>query len=245
MRVQQGTDEKAVILLSGGVDSSTSLSKAIKDGFDLFPVLFRYGQKHSREIESSLRIAEHYGKAVKIIDVDLTQIGGSSLTSEMDIQDHDPEKIGDSIPSTYVPSRNIIFLSIAASYAETVGAHTLIYGANSIDYSGYPDCRPEFVNAMEKALKLGTKQGTENGFRIIVPLQYLTKGEIIRMGKSLHVPYQYTWSCYRGGKKACGKCDSCILRLRGFMEAGEVDPIEYEIYPAFYEEYLKNKNGGN
>lgn len=232
-------DKKAVVLLSGGIDSSTSLAQAIGEGYTVFPVLFKYGQRHSREVESSLRIAEHYGKVVKVIEVDLTQIGGSSLTSEMEVEDHDPDSIGESIPATYVPSRNIIFLSLAASYAETVGADTLIYGANSVDYSGYPDCRPEFVNAMEHALSLGTRTGNNNGFRIVVPLQFLTKGEIVRKGIELEVPFSLTWSCYRGGKKACGTCDSCVLRLKGFMEAGYRDPIEYSEYPAFYRHYLE------
>ncbi len=239
--VQQGKGKRAVILLSGGLDSSTSLAKALSEGYDVHPVLFHYGQRHSRELESSLRIAEYYGLKVKRINVDLTQIGGSSLTSDMNVEDHNPEDIGSEIPSTYVPSRNIIFLSMAASYAETINANTIIYGANSVDYSGYPDCRPEFVSAMEKALALGTKIGNESGFSIEVPLQFLTKTEIIKLGSELDVPYELTWSCYRGGDKACGHCDSCILRLKGFMGAGITDPVEYLDYPEFYREFLQRK----
>lgn len=237
--VQQGKNKQAVLMLSGGVDSSTVAAKAISEGYSIFPVLFHYGQRHSRETESSLKIAEHYGLDIKTINMDLRQIGGSSLTSAMDVEYHSPQEIGKEIPTTYVPSRNIIFLSIAASYAETLGISTILYGANSVDYSGYPDCRPEFVKAMERALSLGTKIGTENEFRILVPLQNLTKGEIISMGTQLGVPYELTWSCYEGEERACGKCDSCLLRLRGFMDAGMKDPIEYSEYPDFYREYIE------
>lgn len=226
-------------MLSGGVDSSTSAAEALSEGYELFPLLFQYGQRHSREMESALKISKHYGLDAKTINVDLRQIGGSSLTSSMDVDYHDPEEIGKNIPTTYVPSRNIIFLSIAASYAETLGVNTVIYGANSVDYSGYPDCRPEFADAMGKALSLGTKIGTEKGFRIMVPLQHMTKADIIRMGSRLKVPYELTWSCYRGEEKACGRCDSCLLRLRGFMEAGLQDPVEYSEYPGFYREYIE------
>lgn len=240
VRVPQEKNRKAVILLSGGIDSSTALARAVADGYELYPLLFRYGQRHSREADSSIAVAEHYGLRVKQIEVDLSQIGGSSLTSGMEVQDHSPEEIGKEIPTTYVPSRNIIFLSMAASFAEVIGASCIIYGANSVDYSGYPDCRPEFVNAMEMALNLGTKAGTETGFRISAPLQYLTKGEIIKQGRRLKVPYELTWSCYRGGEKACGKCDSCVIRLKGFMEAGLPDPLEYSYVPGFYRDFLEN-----
>jgi len=233
-------DRKAVILLSGGVDSSTALALSLKNGYQVNPISFEYGQRHSRENESSRKIAEHYGLKLKEFSIDLRQIGGSSLTSEAAVEDHSPDEIGSTIPNTYVPSRNIIFLSIAASYAETIGARTIIYGANSVDYSGYPDCRPSFVNYMERALQEGTKIGTEEGMSVVAPLQYLSKGEIIRMGLKLGVPYKLTWSCYRGGEKACGRCDSCILRLKGFMEAGSPDPIEYESLPEFYQTFLNN-----
>ncbi len=230
-----------MILLSGGIDSSTAVAKSLEDGYALYPLLFNYGQRHSRELDSSRKIAEHYSLKVKTIQVDLTQIGGSSLTSGEEVDNHEFEDIGKSIPTTYVPSRNIIFLSMASSYAEVVGATSIIYGANSVDYSGYPDCRPEFVRAMERALNLGTKKGVESGFRIEAPLQYLTKGEIIREGLKLGVPYELTWSCYRGEEKACGKCDSCLLRLKGFMEANSVDPVDYSSYPDFYAEYIDKK----
>lgn len=237
---QEG-NRKTVILLSGGLDSSTSAAKMIHEGYSVYPVSFSYGQRHSRELESALRISRHFNLELKEISIDLTQIGGSSLTSSQDLKDHPVEEIGREIPSTYVPSRNIIFLSLASSYAEVIGASTITYGANSVDYSGYPDCRPEFVSAMEKTLNLGTKSGIDSGIRIVAPLQFLTKGEIIKQGIELKVPYQYTWSCYRGGDRACGTCDSCILRLKGFVEADIPDPLEYERLPDFYVEFLNKK----
>lgn len=179
-------------------------------------------------------MARHFGVPHKVIDIDLRQIGGSSLTSDTPVPSRKMNEISEEIPVTYVPSRNIIFLALAAAYAETIEADEIFIGANAVDYSGYPDCRPEFFNSMEKTLTLGTKLGIEKGIRINVPLQYLTKGEIIRKGTLLDVPYEMTTSCYNGNAKACGQCDSCLLRLKGFQEVGIPDPVEYEQYPDFY-----------
>ena len=174
--------------------------------------------------------------------MDLRQIGGSALTDNINVPERELNGIKDEIPVTYVPARNTIFLSIASAYAEIVGAGNIFIGANAIDYSGYPDCRPEYFNAMEKAINLGTELGLKNRININVPLQYLTKSEIIKLGRKLGVPYKYTWSCYNGREKACGKCDSCLLRLKGFMDADDFDEIEYENYPDFYDEYLRRNH---
>lgn len=171
--------------------------------------------------------------------MDFQQIGSSSLTSSMPVEKRDLLAIGNSIPSSYVPARNSIFLTIAAAFAESLDARTIFIGANAVDYSGYPDCRPEFFSSMERSINLGTKAGINGRIRIAVPLQFLTKGEIIRKGFSLNVPYEMTYSCYNGEDEACGECDSCLLRLKGFMEAGIHDPIKYKKYPEFYLDFLK------
>ncbi len=233
---------RAVVLLSGGLDSSTVLAMAIDMGYEVHALSFDYGQRHSRELESAKRIAEYYKVPHKIIKIDLRQIGGSALTDDIDVPERSEEEIGGGIPITYVPARNTILLSYALGYAEVIDADAIFYGANAIDYSGYPDCRPEYVEAFEKCANLGTKRGVEGKpIKILAPIINMTKADIIRKGMELGVPYELTWSCYRGGKKACGKCDSCILRLKGFMEAGYEDPLEYESYPEFYLEYLKGR----
>lgn len=234
--------EKAVCLLSGGLDSATVLALAGSRGYECHAISFSYGQRHERELQASGRIAEHYGVDRVVSDIDLRHIAKSSLTGHGEIQKRDLQEISGEIPNTYVPSRNIIFLSIAASYAESIGARHIFIGANAIDYSGYPDCRPEFYNAFEQALNAGTKSGTEEGFRIHVPLQFLKKSEIIELGTKLGVPYGMTTSCYEGGEEACGECDSCILRLQGFMEAGLEDPIKYRKFPGDYDRYLKGRH---
>jgi len=218
--------KKAVVLLSGGLDSTTCLSQAIKDGFEAYPLSFDYGQRHNKELLCAELICKYYNISThKIIRID--NVGGSALT-DRDIEV--PEYSGKSeIPVTYVPARNIIFLSYAAGYAEVIGAEAIYIGVNAIDYSGYPDCRPEFINAFEAMLRVGTKNGVEgNPISIKAPLLKLSKAEIITLANSNGAPLHLTTSCYKGGEKACGVCDSCILRLRGFMEAGLTDVIEYE-----------------
>ena len=233
---------KAVVLLSGGLDSSTVLAIALERGYDVHALSFDYGQRHSRELESAKKIARYFNVPHKIIKIDLRQIGGSALTDNIEVPERQVEDIEKEIPITYVPARNTILLSLALGYAEVIDADAIFYGANAIDYSGYPDCRPEYVEAFERVANLGTKRGVEGKpIKIIAPIIHMTKAEIIKKGMELGVPYELTWSCYRGEKKACGKCDSCLLRLKGFMEAGYEDPLDYETYPEFYIEYLKKK----
>ncbi len=233
---------RAVVLLSGGLDSSTVLAMALDMGYEVHALSFDYGQRHARELESARKIAEYYNVPHKILKIDLRQIGGSALTDDIEVPSRSVEDIEKEIPITYVPARNTILLSYALAYAEVIEADAIFYGANAIDYSGYPDCRPEYVEAFEKCANLGTKRGvTGNPIKIIAPIIHMTKAEIIKKGMELGVPYELTWSCYRGGEKACGRCDSCLLRLKGFMEAGHEDPLEYEHYPEFYLEYIRRK----
>ena len=224
--------KKAVCLISGGIDSSVSAFLAKKEGFELYSLSFNYGQRHKKEIDCAKQIASAV-KAKKhiIFDVDLSKFGGSSLVDESSNipKKHDLKDLGKSIPNTYVPARNTVFLSIALAYAETIDADAIFIGANSVDYSGYPDCRPEYIKAFQAMANLATKRGVEqNPIEIKTPLINLTKAEIIKKGMELNVPFEKTWSCYVGDKKACGKCDSCLLRLKGFKEAGKTDPIKYE-----------------
>ncbi|MDD1743470.1 MAG: 7-cyano-7-deazaguanine synthase QueC [Methanomassiliicoccales archaeon] len=225
--------KKAVVLLSGGLDSTVTLAYALSTGREMIPVSFRYGQRHSRELEAAQAVARYYGlKNHVIIDLDLSAFRKSALTAdEVQVPKRDSVKeIREGIPVTYVPARNIIFLSIAAGIAETEEAGEIFIGANSIDYSGYPDCRPEFFDAFEVALRKGTKAGIEGrGMKIMHPILRMTKAEIVRLGIELKAPLRLTWSCYEGGIKACGRCDSCLLRLKGFQEAGFKDEIEYEV----------------
>ncbi|RLF49563.1 MAG: 7-cyano-7-deazaguanine synthase QueC [Thermoplasmata archaeon] len=227
--------KKAVVLLSGGIDSSTTLAIALDMGYECHGLTFRYGQRHEKEVKCAEKIAKHYGIMHRVVNLDLSWMGGSALFSGEipERRAKDIRKIlSGRIPSTYVPARNTVLIAISAGYAEVIGAEAIFIGANAIDYSGYPDCRPEYLNAMEKAINLGTKVGIEGGgIKIIAPLLTMTKAEIIRKGAELGVPYDLTWSCYRGGDKACGRCDSCILRLKGFKEAGIKDPIAYEFVP--------------
>ncbi|TYQ16151.1 UNVERIFIED_CONTAM: 7-cyano-7-deazaguanine synthase [Acetivibrio alkalicellulosi] len=216
---------RAVVLLSGGLDSATCLSLAIRDGYDVYPLSFDYGQRHKKELLSAKKIVEYYEiKQHKIIQTG--NVGGSALT-DMDIEV--PEYKGlPSIPITYVPARNLIFLSYAVGYAETIDASVIYIGVNAVDYSGYPDCRPEFIEAFEKVIKVGTKGGV-NGkpIEILTPLVNLSKAEIIKLACEINAPIHLTTSCYKGDEKACGICDSCSLRLKGFEEAGIVDTVEY------------------
>ncbi len=219
---------KAICLLSGGLDSSTVIYYAKDQGYEVYALSFDYGQRHKRELDAAKNIASSVGaKEHKILKVDLTQIGGSALTDQnIEVPlDREMEEMTSEIPVTYVPMRNTIFLAFAAAYAEIIGADTIFAGMNFIDYSGYPDCRPEYIKAMQKAIQLGSKAQNIN---IKTPIIHMDKREIIQLGSKLNVPYEKTWSCYKGGKKACGQCDSCLLRLNGFEMAGLIDPIEYE-----------------
>ena len=223
--------EKAVILLSGGLDSCTCMAVAQVEGYELYPISFDYHQRHDRELDCAKRIAAHY-HAVEhlIIETNMNAVGGSALTDNaIDVPEGVVERT--EIPVTYVPARNLIFLSYALGYAERVGAAHLYIGVNSVDYSGYPDCRPAFIAAFQAVADAATAAATERRRRIVVetPLQHLSKGEIVRLGTKLGAPYELTTSCYRGGDEACGTCDSCILRLRGFAEAGRRDPIPYAV----------------
>ena len=221
--------EKAVVLLSGGLDSTTCMAVAKEQGKELYPISFDYHQRHSIELEGAKKIAAFYKvKRHLIIETNMEAIGGSALTDDsIAVPEGDVSRT--SVPVTYVPARNLIFLSYALGYAETIGARSVYIGVNSVDYSGYPDCRPEFIAAFQAAADAATAAATERERRIIVetPLQHLSKGAIVQLGTKLGAPYEMTTSCYRGGAEACGVCDSCVLRLRGFAEAGRRDPIPY------------------
>lgn len=223
--------KKAVVILSGGLDSTTCMGFAKEAGYDMYPITFDYGQRHRIEINNARAVARFYGVADrhKIISLPfLRDFGGSALTdSSIDVPDATLPG-GEEIPVTYVPGRNLLFLSIAASYAEAAGAEALYIGVNALDYSGYPDCRPEFIEQFERTVTVGTKAGVEGRrFRVQTPLMHLTKADIIREGTRMGVPYHLTTSCYNGKEFACGVCDSCVLRLKGFAEAGLKDPVPY------------------
>ncbi len=224
----------AVVLLSGGLDSATTAAIALADGYRLFALSVDYGQRHRFELEAAARVARSLGVERHVIaTVGLDQFGGSALTDEIAVpMDRDESQISQGIPITYVPARNTVFLALALGYAEVVGAADLFIGVNAIDYSGYPDCRPEFIAEFEKLANLATKAGVENSlkFRIHTPLIRMTKAEIIRRGMDLGVDYSLTHSCYAPNETgvACGRCDACQLRLKGFAEAGLVDPIAYQ-----------------
>jgi queuosine biosynthesis protein QueC len=222
---------KAVILLSGGLDSSTVLYQAKADGCECYAISFDYQQRHRNELESARQIAESAGVVEhQIVSFDLSLWGGSALTdNRLDLpQNRTIEKMDESIPITYVPARNTIFLSFALAYAETIAASKIYLGVNALDYSGYPDCRPDYIQAMEEVFRLGTKQGREGDpITIESPLIHLKKTEIIKLGNRLGVPWGLTWSCYAGEEKACGICDSCRLRLTAFAELELTDPISY------------------
>ncbi|NMG20740.1 7-cyano-7-deazaguanine synthase QueC [Brasilonema bromeliae] len=222
---------KAVILLSGGLDSSTVLYQAIADGYNCHTISFDYQQRHRRELDSALAIAQKAGVVdQQVVKFDLRQWGGSALTDDaIELpQKRDLEEMSQSIPVTYVPARNTIFLSFALAYAETISAQCVYIGVNALDYSGYPDCRPDYIQAMQEVFRLGTKQGREGqSISIKTPLIQLKKTEIIQLGNKLGVPWELTWSCYLGGDVACGVCDSCRLRLAAFGELGLKDPLAY------------------
>ena len=222
------TQKRAVILLSGGLDSATVVAMARAEGYSCYTMSFDYGQRHRSELEAAARVARDLGVIEhKVIGLNLDGIGGSALTdSSIDV----PETLGEGIPVTYVPARNTVFLSLALGWAEVLQARDIFIGVNAVDYSGYPDCRPEFVEAFEVMANLATKAGVEgNGFRIQAPLQNLSKGQIVAAGTKLGVDYSLTVSCYQADAqgRACGKCDSCRLRAQGFADAGIADPTRY------------------
>jgi 7-cyano-7-deazaguanine synthase len=227
------TSRPAIVLLSGGLDSATALAMAKADGFAPYALSFRYGQRHSVELDRAREIAKAAGVVDHVIaEIDLRTFGGSALTADVDVPKHDA--VGDleeGIPITYVPARNTIFLSFALGWAEVLNSQDIFIGVNALDYSGYPDCRPEFIEAFETMANLATRIGTEGGrIKIHTPLIDLTKAEIIRRGVALGVDYGMTISCYDpdDGGLSCGHCDSCLLRRKGFEEAGMVDPTPYQ-----------------
>lgn len=226
-------NKKAVVLSSGGIDSTTAMAIAKNSGFSLFSLSFNYGQRHSHELESARKVAEFFEVSDHmIIDINLRKIGGSSLTDDINVpKDRDESEMSGGIPATYVPARNTIFLSYALAWAEVLEAEDIFIGVTAVDYSGYPDCRPEYIHAFEKMANLATKAGVENRTRLTVqtPLIKLTKAEIINIGNSLGVDYSITHSCYDPSPEglACGKCDSCIFRKKGFAESGIPDPTKY------------------
>jgi 7-cyano-7-deazaguanine synthase len=220
---------KAVILLSGGLDSSTVLYQARADGYECYAISFDYQQRHRRELKSALIVAQAAGVVKhQVVNFDLRQWGGSALTDNaIDLpQERSLASMAENIPVTYVPARNTIFLSFALAYAEAIASELVYIGVNALDYSGYPDCRPDYLHAMQEVFRLGTKQGREgNPIQIVAPLINLKKTEIIQLGNQLGVPWELTWSCYAGNLQPCGVCDSCRLRLAAFAELGLADPL--------------------
>lgn len=220
--------KKAIVLLSGGLDSTTALYLAKNQGFDeLYAITFLYGQKHDKELKSAQAVAKAVGiKEHKIVNLLLNQWHGCSLTDpDMEVKDGDAERTD--IPDTYVPARNMVFLSVAASWADALDITDIFIGVSEVDYSGYVDCREEFIKAMEQAVNLGTVLGAEKKQHITIhaPFMHMTKAEEIKLGEQLGVDFGLTWTCYRGGDKPCGTCDSCLLRAKAFEEAGVTDPL--------------------
>ena len=227
-------NKPAIILLSGGLDSTTCAAIAKKDGYDLHGLTINYGQKHNYELKAAKLVAQNFKfNSHAVIDIDLASFGGSSLVSkEIEVPKNRNLGIKDDIPSTYVPARNTVFLSIALAKAETINAFDIFIGVNAIDYSGYPDCRPEFILQFEKMMNVATKDAVQNvgKYKIHTPLIKLTKAEIIKKGQQLGIDYQITSSCYSPNKygQPCGQCDACKLRIKGFYDAGLADPLNYE-----------------
>ena len=228
------SSKKAVVLLSGGLDSSTCVAIAKDQGFEVYALSFRYGQRDNHELDAAEEIAKAMDiKRHEIIDIDLRAFGGSALTDDIDVpKGRSEHEMEEEIPVTYVPARNTIFLSFALAFAETLSCNDIFIGVNALDYSGYPDCRPEFIAAFQDMARLATKIGVEGdtGVRINTPLIDMTKAEIIKTGLELGVDYSLTNSCYDPDENgiACAECDSCLLRLKGFSEAGHSDPIAYQ-----------------
>jgi len=217
--------KKAVVLLSGGLDSSVAIHLAKSEGFEVYALSFNYGQKHSKEVECAKAISKKVGAVEhNIVTLQLNLWGGSSLTdSKMEVENGDVSRTD--IPQTYVPARNMVFLSVAASYAEAIGAQDIFIGVSEVDYSGYVDCREEFIRSMEQTINKGTVMGAEQGRKITIHTPFInkTKAEEIQLGEELKVDWSLTWSCYRGTEKPCGTCDSCLLRAKAFAEAGVMD----------------------
>ena len=227
-------EKKAIVLLSGGIDSTTTLAIAKSQGYEVYAMSFRYGQRHALEFERAEQITASMGvKKHTVVDIDLQSFGGSALTDNIEVpRDRSQEEMGTGIPVTYVPARNTIFLSFALAWAETLEADTIFIGVNALDYSGYPDCRPEYIEAYQRMADLATKTGVEGKtqLKIQTPLILMTKAEIVRKGTELGVDYGLTLSCYDPDiqGRACGTCDSCLLRKKGFIEAGISDPTKYQ-----------------
>jgi 7-cyano-7-deazaguanine synthase len=224
---------KAVVLLSGGLDSTTVLAHAQKEGFEVYAISFKYGQRHLVELEAARRVASAQGVAGHdVCDIDLRVFGGSALTADLDVPKRESASdVAADIPITYVPARNTVFLSFALAYAEVIGATDIFIGVSAVDYSGYPDCRPEYIEAYERMANLATRAGVEGTkLKIHTPLSTLTKAQTVELGLSLGVDYSLTSSCYDPDASGhpCGHCDSCLLRIRGFREAGTKDPLEYQ-----------------
>ena len=237
-REETKAKKRAIVLLSGGLDSTVTLAFALNEGYDVTALSFDYGQRHSIELENGRKVAEFYHIPRKVFKIDLTQIGGSALTDSIDVPENRSLDEMENIPSTFVPSRNMIFLSIASSYAYVNDINDIFIGVNAIDYSGYPDCRPAFINSMKDAIEKALLRNID----VHAPLIHMSKAQIVKLGVELKAPLELTHSCYEGRKKACGKCDSCQLRLAGFMQAGIPDPVEYEYYPPWYEKWLRQRS---
>jgi 7-cyano-7-deazaguanine synthase len=224
---------RTVVLLSGGMDSATALAMTIKEGSNVIALTFDYGQRHRKEIDAAQAVAKHFGvHDHRIASLDLTAIGGSALTDRRIPvpEQRRLEEMIQRIPATYVPARNTLLLAYALGLAEVTGAKEIVIAANAIDFSGYVDCRPEFYAAFQEVARLGTKRGVEGDvIEVRTPLIHMSKADIVREGQRLGVPWALTWSCYHGRAKACGVCDACQLRLKGFREAGVQDPVPYAV----------------
>jgi 7-cyano-7-deazaguanine synthase len=234
MTEETSNKRKAVVLLSGGLDSTTTLAVAQSEGYEIYALTFRYGQRHEAEIEAARRIAALSGVAEHVVaEIDLRAFGGSALTSDIAVpKGRAPEEMSEGIPVTYVPARNTIFLSFALAWAEVLGANDIFIGVNALDYSGYPDCRPEYIEAFQRMADLATKAGVEGRQKLVIhtPLISWTKAQIVKKGIELGVDYSLTVTCYDPSKDgaACGQCDACRLRLKGFAESGMQDPARYQ-----------------
>ena len=226
--------KKAVVLLSGGLDSATTLYEAKSRGYGCHCLILDYGQRHRREIEAAKKVARAAGCSYDVVRMRFPWKGSALTDRGIAVPTgRSLKRMARGIPATYVPARNTIFLSLALGCAEAIGARSIFIGANAIDYSGYPDCRPAYYRAMQRVARLGTKVGVNgNGIRILTPLIRKTKADIIRLGTRLGVPYRLTWSCYLGGRRPCGRCDSCLLRRKGFQEVGLTDPADGRALPS-------------